>query len=144
MRRVSACPTDRKKVCVTVSEQQEKELLERVPTGLIINGEWVEASSDKTLPVHDPSTGKEIIRIQDNNSDDALKALTAADEVQDEWAKTAPRERAEILRRAFDLVHERAEDFALLMTLEMGKPLAESRGEVTYGGEFLRWFSEET
>src|SRR5699024_5873516 len=77
------------------------------------------------------------------NSDDALKALTAADEVHAEWAQTAPRERAEILRRAFDLLHERAEDFALLMTLEMGKPLAESRGEVTYGGEFLRWFSEE-
>ncbi|HIW45890.1 MAG TPA: NAD-dependent succinate-semialdehyde dehydrogenase [Candidatus Yaniella excrementigallinarum] len=144
MRRVSACPTDRKKVSVTVSAQQEKELLERVPTGLLINGEWVEASSGKTLPVYDPATGKELLRIQDGNSDDALKALTAADEVQAEWAQTAPRERAEILRRAFDLVHERAEDFALLMTLEMGKPLAESRGEVTYGGEFLRWFSEET
>src|SRR5699024_1651786 len=76
--------------------------------------------------------------------EDALKALAAADEVQAEWALTAPRERAEILRRAFDLVQERAEDFALLMTLELGKPLAESRGEVTYGGEFLRWFSEET
>src|SRR5699024_11275090 len=92
----------------------------------------------------DPATGKELLRIQDGNSDDALKALTAADEVQAEWAQTAPRERAEILRRAFDLVHERAEDFALLMTLEMGKPLAESRGEVTNGGEFLRWFAAET
>ncbi|EMY35987.1 succinate-semialdehyde dehydrogenase (NAD(P)+), partial [Arthrobacter crystallopoietes BAB-32] len=59
------------------------------------------------------------------------------------WAKTAPRERGEILRRAFELVTERAEDFALLMTLEMGKPLAEARGEVAYGAEFLRWFSEE-
>jgi hypothetical protein len=70
--------------------------------------------------------------------------LDAADAVQASWARTAPRERAEILRRAFDLVTERAEDFALLMTLEMGKPLAEARGEVTYGAEFLRWFSEET
>ena len=62
---------------------------------------------------------------------------------QDAWAATAPRERGEILRRAFDLLMERKEDFALLMTLEMGKPLAEARGEVAYGGEFLRWFSEE-
>lgn len=129
---------------MTVTAQQEKELLERVPTGLLINGEWVDASSGKTLPVYDPATGKELLQIQDGNSEDALKALTAADEAQAEWALTAPRERAEILRRAFDLVQERAEDFALLMTLEMGKPLAEARGEVTYGSEFLRWFSEET
>lgn len=129
---------------MTVTAQQEKELLERVPTGLLINGEWVDASSGKTLPVYDPATGQELLQIQDGNSEDALKALTAADEAQAEWALTAPRERAEILRRAFDLVQERTEDFALLMTLEMGKPLAEARGEVTYGGEFLRWFSEET
>lgn len=129
---------------MTVTAQQEKELLERVPTGLLINGEWVDASSGKTLPVYDPATGQELLQIQDGNSEDALKALTAADEAQAEWALTAPRERAEILRRAFDLVQERAEDFALLMTLEMGKPLAEARGEVTYGSEFLRWFSEET
>lgn len=129
---------------MTVSAQQEKELLERVPTGLLINGEWVDASSGNTFPVYDPATGKELLQLQDGGSEDALKALAAADEVQAEWALTAPRERAEILRRAFDLVQERAEDFALLMTLEMGKPLAESRGEVNYGGEFLRWFSEET
>ncbi|MDN5838823.1 MAG: NAD-dependent succinate-semialdehyde dehydrogenase [Yaniella sp.] len=129
---------------MTVTAQQEKELLERVPTGLLINGEWVDASSGKTLPVYDPATGQELLQIQDGNSEDALKALTAADEAQAEWALTAPRERAEILRRAFDLVQERTEDFALLMTLEMGKPLAEARGEVTYGSEFLRWFSEET
>ena len=129
---------------MTVSAQQEKELLERVPTGLLINGEWVNASSGETFPVYDPATGKELLRLQNGGSEDALKALAAADEVQAEWALTAPRERAEILRRAFDLVQERAEDFALLMTLEMGKPLAEARGEVKYGGEFLRWFSEET
>lgn len=129
---------------MTVTAQQEKELLERVPTGLLINGEWVDASSGKTLPVYDPATGQELLQIQDGNSEDALKALTAADEAQAEWALTAPRERAEILRRAFDLVQERTEDFVLLMTLEMGKPLAEARGEVTYGSEFLRWFSEET
>src|SRR5699024_7636244 len=78
MRRVSPCPTDRKKVSLIVSAQQEKELLERVPTRLHINGEWVEASSGKTLPVYDPAHGKELLRIRDGNRDVALKALTAA------------------------------------------------------------------
>ena len=72
-----------------------------------------------------------------------MDALDAAVAAQPEWASTPPRERGEILRRAFELVTERADDFALLMSLEMGKPLAEARGEVTYGAEFLRWFSEE-
>jgi succinate-semialdehyde dehydrogenase / glutarate-semialdehyde dehydrogenase len=85
-----------------------------------------------------------LLSIADGTSEDAMAALDAADAVQASWARTAPRERAEILRRAFELVTERADDFALLMTLEMGKPLAEARGEVTYGAEFLRWFSEET
>lgn len=128
---------------MTVTAQREQELLDSVPTGLLINGEWQHASSGKTLDVHDPATGKVLLSIQDGNSDDAMAALDAADAAQRDWALTAPRERAEILRRGFDLVQQRAEDFALLMTLEMGKPLAESRGEVTYGGEFLRWFSEE-
>jgi succinate-semialdehyde dehydrogenase/glutarate-semialdehyde dehydrogenase len=75
--------------------------------------------------------------------EDAMRALDAAVAAADAWAATAPRVRAEILRRAFDLLQERRDDFALLMTLEMGKPLAEANGEVTYGGEFLRWFSEE-
>ncbi|MFK5012188.1 aldehyde dehydrogenase family protein, partial [Klebsiella pneumoniae] len=74
---------------------------------------------------------------------DGDAALAAAHRVQESWGRTAPRERAEILRRAFELVTARAEDFALAMTLEMGKPLAEARGEVAYGAEFLRWFSEE-
>ena len=74
---------------------------------------------------------------------DARAAMDAAAAAQDAWAATPARARGEMLRRAFELVQERAEEFALLMTLEMGKPLAEARGEVTYGGEFLRWFSEE-
>ena len=94
--------------------------------------------------MHDPATGEVLATLASATSEDALAALDAADKAQASWARTAPRERAEILRRAFDLVTERAEDFALLMTLEMGKPLAEARGEVTYGAEFLRWFSEET
>ena len=129
---------------MTVTAEREQELLKSLPTGLLINGEWRDASSGKTLDVEDPATGKVLLSIQDGNSDDAVAALDAAAAAQKDWALTAPRERAEILRRAFDLVTERAEDFALLMTLEMGKPLAEARGEVTYGAEFLRWFSEET
>ncbi|GHD51129.1 NAD-dependent succinate-semialdehyde dehydrogenase [Mycetocola manganoxydans] len=91
----------------------------------------------------DPSTGAVLTSIADASADDATAALDAAVAVQDEWAATAPRTRSNILRTAFDLMQERRDEFALLMTLEMGKPLSESNGEVTYGGEFLRWFSEE-
>ncbi|MDJ0459848.1 NAD-dependent succinate-semialdehyde dehydrogenase [Arthrobacter sp. NQ7] len=128
----------------TVSNEHESLLLEAVPTGLLINGDWVEASDGGTFDVHDPATGQVLAILASATSDDAIAALDAADAAQDSWARTAPRTRSEILRRAFDLVTERAEDFALLMTLEMGKPLAEARGEVTYGAEFLRWFAEET
>jgi succinate-semialdehyde dehydrogenase/glutarate-semialdehyde dehydrogenase len=127
-----------------ISPEREAALLASVPTGLLIGGEWVDASDGGTFDVHDPATGKVLATLASATSDDAIKALDAADAAQASWARTAPRVRAEILRRAFDLVTERAEDFALLMTLEMGKPLAEARGEVTYGAEFLRWFSEET
>lgn len=119
------------------------ELLAKVPTKLLIGGEWRESSSGETFDVENPATGETIATLSSANSDDAVAALDAACAVQDEWARTSPRERSEILRRAFDLVHERADEFAALMTLEMGKPFAESKGEVTYGGEFLRWFSEE-
>ncbi len=121
----------------------ESELLASVPDQLFIGGEWRASTSGKTLDVHDPSTGKTIRQIADATPDDARAAMDAAAEAQESWAATPARERGELLRRAFDLLIERREEFALLMTLEMGKPLAESRGEVTYGGEFLRWFSEE-
>ncbi|MFF2317932.1 NAD-dependent succinate-semialdehyde dehydrogenase [Arthrobacter sp. NPDC058097] len=127
-----------------VSPQREAALVSSIPTGLLINGEWVEASDGGTFDVHDPATGEVLATLASATSEDAIAALDAADAAQASWGRTAPRVRAEILRRAFDLVTERAEDFALLMTLEMGKPLAEARGEVTYGAEFLRWFSEET
>ena len=121
----------------------EAELLARVPSGLFIGGEWVMAAEGRELKVFDPSTGKVLKSIADASVADGGKALDAAVAAADSWAATAPRVRGEILRRAFDLLQERREDFALLMTLEMGKPLVESRGEVGYGGEFLRWFSEE-
>ncbi|MGH1547760.1 NAD-dependent succinate-semialdehyde dehydrogenase [Leifsonia poae] len=120
----------------------EKALLERVPDGLYIGGEWTSGSAG-TFPVFDPATGDRIKEIADASPEDGIRALDAAVAAADDWAATPARQRGEILRRAFDLLQERRDEFALLMTLEMGKPLAEASGEVTYGGEFLRWFSEE-
>ena len=121
----------------------EAELLAKVPTQLFIGGEWVDSTSGRSIEVHDPATGLVLATIADASPEDGATALDAAVTAQAEWAATAPRVRGEILRRAFDLLQERADEFALLMTLEMGKPVAEARGEVTYGGEFLRWFGEE-
>ncbi|MRG59538.1 aldehyde dehydrogenase family protein [Agromyces sp. CFH 90414] len=121
----------------------ESDLIDRVASGLYIGGEWVDAEYGRTMTVSDPSTGEVVKHIADASPADGMRALDAAVAAQDAWAATAPRERAELLRRAFDTLMARKEEFALLMTLEMGKPLAEARGEVNYGGEFLRWFSEE-
>jgi succinate-semialdehyde dehydrogenase/glutarate-semialdehyde dehydrogenase len=122
---------------------QEKTAVDAVPTQLFIGGEWRDASGGATLDVEDPSTGEAIASVADAAPDDAKAALDACCAVQGEWAKHPPRERGEILRRAFELITERADDLALVMTLEMGKPLAESKAEVTYASEFFRWFAEE-
>jgi succinate-semialdehyde dehydrogenase/glutarate-semialdehyde dehydrogenase len=114
-----------------------------VPTGLFIGGSWRPASGGATFPVRDPSTGEVLAEVADATPEDGVAALDAAVAAQDAWAATPPRTRSDLLRGAFDLVREHTDDLAALMTLEMGKPLAEARGEVTYGGEFLRWFSEE-
>lgn len=121
----------------------EAELLKSVPASLFIGGSWRPSSSNATLAVHDPATGEVIREIADATPADGMAALDAAVSAADSWAATPARQRAEILRQAFDILQERREDLALLMTIEMGKPLAEARGEVAYGGEFLRWFSEE-
>lgn len=121
----------------------EQELLSRVPGGLFIGGQWTDAEEGRTFDVRDPATNEVIASIADATPADGIRALDAAVAAQDAWAATAPRTRSDILRRAFDLVQQHKEDLALLMTLEMGKPLTEARGEVVYGGEFLRWFSEE-
>lgn len=121
----------------------EFEVLAKVPTGLFIGGQWVDGHGEGRIAVEDPSTGKTLVEIANANADDGLAALAAADAAQAKWGKTSPRERAEILRRTFELVRERSEEFAMLISLEMGKPIAEARGEVTYGNEFVRWFSEE-
>ncbi|ACQ78996.1 Aldehyde Dehydrogenase [Beutenbergia cavernae DSM 12333] len=121
----------------------ERTLLSSVPTQLYIAGQWRAASSSATFDVHDPATGDVIAAVADATPEDGEAALAAAHEAQDGWGRTPPRERAELLRAAFDAVTARADDVALLMTLEMGKPLDQSRAEVTYGAEFLRWFSEQ-
>ncbi|GAA2568194.1 NAD-dependent succinate-semialdehyde dehydrogenase [Microbacterium binotii] len=121
----------------------ETDLLARVRSQLFIGGEWRDASDARTLDVRDPATNAVVKTIASATVEDGAAALDAAVDAFESWSRTPARERAELLRRAFDLLQERKEEFALLMTIEMGKPLAEARGEVVYGGEFLRWFSEE-
>jgi len=125
------------------SAAHEQRLLESVPTGLLIDGKWQESITGGRFSVNDPATGTTLATVADASAADAAAALDAAAAVQQEWAATSPRLRGDILRRGFEAVHARADDFALLMTLEMGKALAESHAEVNYGAEFLRWFSEE-
>ncbi|MBW3084488.1 Succinate-semialdehyde dehydrogenase [Austwickia sp. TVS 96-490-7B] len=119
------------------------DLLAITPTGLYVDGAFREATQGGTLPVYDPATGAVIARVADATESDARAALDAACAAQAAWAATSSRERSDLLRAAYERVVERTEDFAALMTAEMGKPLAESRGEVAYGAEFLRWFAEE-
>jgi succinate-semialdehyde dehydrogenase/glutarate-semialdehyde dehydrogenase len=126
----------------TISAVNEHRVVESVPRLLFIGGEWREGQS-ATFAVEDPSTGEALTEVADASPEDAMAALDAAVEAGPGWAAVPARERGEILRRAFESVIERAEDLALLMTLEMGKPLKESRAEIVYGAEFLRWFSEE-
>ena len=119
------------------------DLLQATPTRLLIGGQWREAHGGATFDVHDPATGAVIATVADATQEDGADAMDAAAAAQQSWGATPSRERAELLRRAFELTIERTEELAALMTLEMGKPLAEARGEVTYGAEFLRWFAEE-
>jgi succinate-semialdehyde dehydrogenase / glutarate-semialdehyde dehydrogenase len=122
---------------------EERAVLEWAPTELYIAGEWRPASGGGTLAVEDPASTEELVRVADAQPQDALAALAAASEKQAQWAASAPRERGEILRRAYEAIVEQADELALLMTLEMGKALAESRAEIAYAAEFFRWFSEE-
>jgi len=121
----------------------EAEVLAAVPKELFIAGSWRAAESGARLEVEDPATGSALCQIADAGQSDALAALTAAADAQAEWAAHPPRERGEILRRAFELIAERTEELATLMSLEMGKALVEARGEVAYANDFVRWFSEE-
>ena len=126
-----------------MSESDEKKVLDAVHPQLFIGGEWRDAEGGKTFGVEDPSTGANLIEVADASVADGKAAIDAAVAAQDEWAATAPRDRGEILRRAYELITERTEELALLMTLEMGKPIKESTAEITYASEFFRWFAEE-
>ncbi|MGI8903609.1 MAG: NAD-dependent succinate-semialdehyde dehydrogenase [Solirubrobacteraceae bacterium] len=126
----------------TISAPEERRILAEVPKQLYIAGEWRDGAMG-TLAVEDPATGESLCEVADASADDARAALDAAAEAGPGFAACPPRERGEILRRAFDAIVERADELALLMTLEMGKPLAESHAEIAYGAEFLRWFSEQ-
>jgi succinate-semialdehyde dehydrogenase/glutarate-semialdehyde dehydrogenase len=123
--------------------ESERAVLEHVPTDLYIAGEWRAASGGATLAVEDPATTEPLVEVADGQPEDALAALAAAADAQAEWAAHPPRERGEILRRAYQAIVEQTDDLALLMTLEMGKAVAESRAEIAYAAEFFRWFSEE-
>jgi hypothetical protein len=128
---------------VMTNTPSAREVLDRVPSQLWIGGRWRDARSGATLKVEDPATGEVLGEVADASPEDAAAAVASNAAVQAEWAATPPRERGEVLRRAYEVMTERVEDLAVLMTLEMGKPLAESRAEVLYAAEFFRWFAEE-
>ena len=121
----------------------EQAVLDGVPSELYVAGEWRPASGRATLAVEDPATGSILTEVADAQVEDALAALAAAAEAQASFAASAPRDRGEVLRRAYEEIVARTDELALLMTLEMGKSVAESRAEIAYAAEFFRWFSEE-
>jgi succinate-semialdehyde dehydrogenase/glutarate-semialdehyde dehydrogenase len=125
------------------SAAEHASVLASVPKQLLIGGEWRDGAGGATLAVEDPSTGERLVDVADAEPQDALAALAAASEKQRDWGAHPPRERGEILRRAYEAIVERTDELALLMTLEMGKSLAESRAEIAYAAEFFRWFAEE-
>ncbi|MDQ3587017.1 MAG: NAD-dependent succinate-semialdehyde dehydrogenase [Actinomycetota bacterium] len=122
---------------------KEQAVVDRVSKQLLIGGRWRDAGDGGKLAVEDPSTGETLTEVADGTADDAKAALAAAHEAQAEWAATPPNTRSEILQKAFEALNERADDLALLMTLEMGKPITESKGEIAYASEFFRWFAGE-
>src|SRR5688500_4764410 len=122
---------------------QEQTVVDKVEKKLYIAGEWREADGGGTLEVLDPATEEPLCEVADATPDDAMAALDAAVEAREEWAASAPNDRAGILWKAFELLTERADELALLMTLEMGKPVAESKAEIIYAADFFRWFSGE-
>ena len=126
----------------TITAPAEQRIVDEVPKQLYVAGEWRDGAKG-TLTVEDPATGEALCAVADASVSDAKAALDAAVQAGPEWSRHPPRERGEILRRAFEMIIEREDELALLMTLEMGKPLAEAKAEVAYGADFLRWFSEQ-
>jgi succinate-semialdehyde dehydrogenase/glutarate-semialdehyde dehydrogenase len=118
-------------------------LIDAVPKQLLLGGTWCDAASGATFDVVDPATGDRLASLADAGTVDARAALDAAIAAQDAWGRTAPEDRAAILHRAFDIMTARTDELAAVMTLEMGKPLGDARGEVAYAAKFFRWFAEE-
>jgi succinate-semialdehyde dehydrogenase/glutarate-semialdehyde dehydrogenase len=114
-----------------------------VPTGLLIGGEWGGGRGGGTFPVLDPATEEPLAEVADGSVEDALDAVGAAHAALPGWAATPPRQRGEILRKAFELMTQRAESIARLMSAENGKSLRDARGEAAYAAEFFRWYAEE-
>lgn len=114
-----------------------------LPSDLFIGGKWQPGSTAQRIDVFDPSTGRAIVSVADASLEDAMAALDAAHAAGPGWAATPPRRRSEILRRCFELMIERKDVLARLISLENGKSLADAAGEVTYAAEFFRWFAEE-
>ena len=123
--------------------EDEVKVIESVEKWLFIGGEWVDAADGGTFEVIDPATGAALCAVADATPADGTAALESAVAAQSAFAATSPRNRADMLTGAFELMHERIDDLALLMTLEMGKPLAEARGEIAYAAEFFRHFAGE-
>jgi len=126
----------------TIPRTEERRVIDRVPKQLYIGGEWRDGG-EGTLAVEDPSTGETLCEVADASVEDAKAALDAAVRAGPDLATHPPRERGEILRRAFEAIIARQDELALLMTLEMGKPVSESRAEIVYAADFLRWFAEQ-
>src|SRR6202166_2252875 len=118
-------------------------LLANVPTDLWIGGKWRKSSDGARFDVIDPATERKIASVASATVDDAKAAVDAADAAFEGWAGRKPRERAEILRKAYEIIMRDAERFAKLITLENGKALSDSRGEIAYGAEFFRWYAAE-
>jgi succinate-semialdehyde dehydrogenase/glutarate-semialdehyde dehydrogenase len=126
----------------TINATAEQKAVDQAPKQLYIGGQWRDGAKG-TITVEDPSTGEPLCEVADASVEDAKEALDAAVDAGPEFAAMAPRERGEILRRAFETIIERVDELALVMTLEMGKRVAESKAEITYAAEFFRWFSEQ-
>lgn len=109
-----------------------------------INGDWVDADSGETLDVTNPATGAWVSKVSKCGTAETRRMIEAASVAQKSWAKTTVKERAALLRRWFNLIMENQEDLAQILTAEQGKPLAESRGEIAYGANYVEWFSEES
>lgn len=120
-----------------------EEIVSATPTGLIIDGVERDASDGTRFDVLDPATTQVLAAVASATVEDADRALDAAEAAADAWAATPPRQRGEILRRAFELIMQRSEELARLITAENGKILADARAEVAYAAEFLRWYAEE-